>query len=395
MALGDVAMYGALAGSVLFTLSPDAQRDKVLLYLLISVAPFAVVAPAIGPTVDRIPGGRRMVMMVTAGVRALLYILMSYHVDDVALYPLIFGVMVMQKTYAVSKSALVPSVVNDESELVEANSKLSLISGVVGALAIAPLALIGDFSPAFALTIGAFVFVGGVLSARSLPAGVVAAERAERVERAELRSSTVVVAAGAMGLIRAIAGFLTFHLFFWLREDFGLFEVGLSAAAGTVGSMTGNLIGPRLRKRLRERPMLALALVLIAAVGLAAAATGGLGAAVALACLVNIASAIGRLAFDSIVQRNAPDANQGRAFAQFETRFQLMWVLGAVPPVLFTLPGQIGFLVVGVLGAFAVTTYIVGTRAVKAGKPLPPTLSQRVRRGIRRRGSAPEGSSQS
>ncbi|HNJ96704.1 MAG TPA: hypothetical protein PLV13_01165, partial [Ilumatobacteraceae bacterium] len=32
-AIGDSAMYGALAGSVLFSLSPDAQRDKVLLYL--------------------------------------------------------------------------------------------------------------------------------------------------------------------------------------------------------------------------------------------------------------------------------------------------------------------------------------------------------------------------
>ena len=35
-----------------------------------------------------------------------------------------------------------------------------------------------------------------------------------------------------------------------------------------------------------------------------------------------------RLAFDSIVQRDAPDANRGRAFARFETRFQLGWVLG-------------------------------------------------------------------
>ena len=47
MAMGDASMYGALAGSVLFNLSPDAQREKVLLYLLVSVAPFAVVAPAI------------------------------------------------------------------------------------------------------------------------------------------------------------------------------------------------------------------------------------------------------------------------------------------------------------------------------------------------------------
>lgn len=393
IAMADAALYGALAGSVLFSLSPDAQRGKVLLYLLVSVAPFAVVAPAIGPTVDRIPGGRRMVIIITAIARALLFLLMSYHVDDVALYPLIFGSMVMQKTYAVSKSALVPSVVNDESELVEANSKLSLISGVVGAVAIGPLALIGDFSPAFALTIGAAIFIAGAVSARSLPRGAVAADRVQPAERSELRSSGIVLAAGAMGLMRAIIGFLTFHLFFWLREDYGLFEVGLAAGAGTIGSMLGNFAAPRVRQRLRERSMIVIALLLIIAMGFFATFTGGLGPGIMLALVVNIASATGRLAFDSIVQRDAPDANQGRAFAQFETRFQLLWVLAAVPPVLFTMPGQIGFLVVALMGSFAAMTFLVGSRAVKAGRPVPLSLTQRVvrrRRGARGR-SAAEG----
>jgi hypothetical protein len=87
MALGDAAMYGALAGSVFLSLTPDAQRSKVLLYLLVSAAPFAVVAPAIGPTVDRIPGGRRMVVQITAVGRALAYLLMISHVRDLLLYP--------------------------------------------------------------------------------------------------------------------------------------------------------------------------------------------------------------------------------------------------------------------------------------------------------------------
>ena len=37
-----------------------------------------------------------------------------------------------------------------------------------------------------------------------------------------------------------------------------------------------------------------------------------------------------KLAFDSIVQRDAPDANRGRSFAKFETRFQIIWVVGAL-----------------------------------------------------------------
>lgn len=382
MAIGDSAMYGALAGSVLFSLSPDAQRDKVLLYLLVSVAPFAVVAPAIGPTVDRIPGGRRMVMQITAVTRALIYVTMAFHVDDLLLYPLIFGAMVMQKTYAVSKSALVPSVVSSDEELVEANSKLGLISAVVGAVAIGPLAGLGKLTPVIPLFVGAGLFAAATLAARKLPRDVVAAKPLEREERAELRSSGVILATAAMALIRATNGFLTFHLFFWLRQDYGLVQFGLAAGAGTLGSMAGNIISPVLRRSLREEMMLTIALFVIAGAGIGAATTGGLGTAIALAFVVNFSSSIGRLAFDSIVQRDAPDANQGRAFARFETRFQLAWVLAGLPPVFFTLPGEVGFLVVGLFGAFAGASYLLGSRAVRAGRPLPETLSQRARRGV-------------
>ena len=114
-------MYGAVAGEVL-SLGPDPQRSAVLRYLIVSFAPFVVVAPLIGPTIDRIPGGRRMVVQITAVARAVLYVFMAFHTDDILLYPLVFVALVMQKTYAVSKSALVPSVVRSDDELVEANS---------------------------------------------------------------------------------------------------------------------------------------------------------------------------------------------------------------------------------------------------------------------------------
>ncbi len=365
MAVGDAAMYGALAGSFLLGLTPDAQRPKVLLYLLISAAPFAVVAPAIGPTVDRIPGGRRMVMQITAAVRALTYLLMIYHVDDLLLYPLVFVALVMQKTYSVSKSALVPMVVRSDDELVEANSKLGLISGAVGALAIGPLTLLGKASTTVPLTMGMVLFVFAGLAARRLPSDIVAAVKAEQAEKVELRSRGIRASSVAMMLIRACIGFLTFHLLFWLREDYGLAAFGLAAGASVLGSMTGNILAPMLRRRHHERRMLVGALGIIAGAGLLAAFTAGLGSAVVLAFVVNFSSSIGRLAFDSIVQRDAPDANQGRAFAQFETRFQLAWVLAALPPVAFTLPGWLGFLIVGLIAAVAIVLYLRGnaTRA--------------------------------
>ena len=393
IAIGDAAMYGAVAGEVL-SLGPDAQRSAVLRYLIVSFAPFVVVAPLIGPTIDRIPGGRRMVVQITAVARAVLYVFMAFHTDDILLYPLVFVALVMQKTYVVSKSALVPSVVRSDDELVEANSKLGLISGLVGALAIGPLLGIGHFSAAAALLIGVAFFGAATIAARQLPKEAIAPKPAEAAERLELRSAGIVLASAAMMSIRGVIGFLTFHLLFWIREDYGLAQFGLAAAASTLGSMAGNLVAPRLRRALREEVMLTIALSVIAGAGIAPAMTGGLLTAILVAFVANFSAAIGRLAFDSIVQRDAPDANQGRAFARYETRFQLAWVMAGLPPVFFTMPGQVGFVVVGVVAAFAAASYLIGSRAVQAGKPMPISLTQRARRGLaanvaKRRGNTP------
>jgi hypothetical protein len=126
--------------------------------------------------------------------------------------------------------------------------------------------------------------------------------------------------------------------------------------------MAGNAIGPRVRRVLREETMLLAALAVPSVAGFVAALLGGVPAGVMLACVLNLSAAVGRLAFESIVQRDAPQANRGRAFARFETRFQLGWVLAGLIPVLITIPGAIGFLLVGVLCAAAFLNYASGTR---------------------------------
>ena len=95
--------------------------------------------------------------------------------------------------------------------------------------------------------------------------------------------------------------------------------------------------------------MIAGALAIAAVGGLLAAFLGGVGAGVLIAVAVNFSAAVGKLAFESIVQRDAPQANRGRAFARFETRFQLAWVVAGVIPVLIVIPGWAGFLVVGIV----------------------------------------------
>jgi MFS transporter len=384
MTAGDVAMVVSLAGSLFFSISPDAARSKVLLYLLVSFAPFAVVAPLIGPFIDRAPGGRRMIIQLTAIGRALLFVPMIFHLDDLLLFPLSFGVLILQKTYSVSRSALIPTVVNSKTELVEANSKLGLISGAIGALAAAPAGALSVISPKLSLLFGIVMFAAAVIAAAGLPRGVVAASAARPVERMELRNASLRSAAVAMSLIRAVIGFLFFELLFWLRENsYSNIWIGAVIGASTAGLMIGNGLAVPLRNRLREELMLTTAIVLIALAGIGAAVFGGVGAAIVLAAVVNLASGIARMAFDSIVQRDAPDANQGRAFSKFEVRFQLSWAMAGVVPVIVTFPGRIAFLAVGLIGVLAVMLYIQASRSRSrpGGRPVKRAATRRPVRG--------------
>src|SRR4051812_4895493 len=49
---GDAFVTVALAGSLFFSVSPGTARSRIALYLLIAMAPFAVVAPVLGPLLD-------------------------------------------------------------------------------------------------------------------------------------------------------------------------------------------------------------------------------------------------------------------------------------------------------------------------------------------------------
>ena len=227
---------------------------------------------------------------------------MIFHLDDLLLFPLSFGVMVLQKTYSVSRSALIPHVVNNKTELVEANSKLGLISGAIGALAAAPAGALAAISPKLSLLFGVAMFGAAVISASSLPRGAVLVRAARLAEPPELQKDTLRSAAVAMSLIRAVIGFLFFELLFWLRENsYSNLWIGLVIGASTSGLMLGNGLAAPLRGRLREELMLTAAIVMIAVGGIGAAAFGGVGAAIALAGIANLASGIGRMAFDSIV----------------------------------------------------------------------------------------------
>jgi hypothetical protein len=354
---GDAAMLVALADSLFLSIDLSAARSRVLLFLVVSFAPFIVLAPLIGPAIDRAAGGRRMVIQLVALARVVISLWMATAIDSLVLFPLVFAALVLQKSYLVSKSALVPSVVRTEAELVEANSKLGVIAGITGFIAVIPAALLQVIGPVAGwgpLVYAAALFAVGFLSARRLPPDVVAATRERPAERAQLHGTRVRTAALAMLLLRASVGFLFFHLAFWLRTvSAGTLWFALAVGMSAIGTMLGNIVAPAVRRSTTEERMLSGALAVAAVGGGVAALFGGTVAGVMLAAVLNFSAAIGRLAFESIVQRDAPEANRGRAFAQFETRFQLAWAAAGLVPVIFVVPGPLGFLVVGLLCALA------------------------------------------
>ena len=409
MAAGEATMAIALADSLFLSITPGEARSRVLLFLGVSLAPFLVVAPLIGPAIDRMAGGRRLVVQIVAVLRAVVLVLMITQLDSFVLFPLAFASLVLNKTYGVSKSALVPTVVRSEAELVEANSKLGIISGVMGFAAAVPAGLLSLISSRATLLFGALMFLLAFVSARRLPRETIATSAAGAEEIAELKSSSIVLAASAMGLLRASVGFLFFHLAFWFADparvqtrepaegstwvpielhfgpQFGKVWFAVAVSMAAIGTLAGNTLAPLIRRRVREELMLIGALTLTAATGLLVALLTSTPMALLLAATVNFSAAIGRLAFDSIVQGNAPDANRGRAFAQFETRFQLAWVAAGIVPVMLALPGAIGFAMVGLIAGFAAATYAVSLRRLQLGRPLPERLSARATRRLRRR----------
>ncbi|MET8159209.1 MFS transporter [Sphaerisporangium sp. NPDC005289] len=140
---GDALITVGLAGTLLFGLPVDQARGQVALYLLITMVPFAVVAPFVGPILDRFRSGRRYVMAGTLFARGLLCWAMAAAIgpaDGLTLFPAALAVLVLSKAYNVSRAAIMPSVLPADITLVTANARVALFSLVSAALA-APVAV--------------------------------------------------------------------------------------------------------------------------------------------------------------------------------------------------------------------------------------------------------------
>src|SRR5271166_3735157 len=175
---GDAFVAVALAGTLFFSTSVEHARGRAAFALLITIAPYAILAPLIGPLLDRVRQGNRYILMGTLLARGLLCWGMASaveHKDAVTLLPAAFGVLVLQKAYGVTRAAVTPRLLPAEITLVTANARSNLASliastvGAVVALGVDKLAGGHGGGAAWVLRVGTVIYLAATALAKRLP----------------------------------------------------------------------------------------------------------------------------------------------------------------------------------------------------------------------------------
>ncbi|UIJ33645.1 MFS transporter [Allobranchiibius sp. GilTou73] len=383
---GDAAVTVGLAGTVFFAGSSSQARGHTLLFLLLTMLPFAVVAPLMGPLLDRFRHGRRWAIGATLAGRAFLCWVLAQAVDadSLLLFPVAMSVLVASKAYLVTRSAAAPRLLPSQLTLVKANGRLSL-AGVVGAAiggGIAGLATkLGG--PAWSLRVAFVLFIVGTVLAVLLsprvdssegekPASMVDLATGENVVRRGVSHDVVLALRANVGL-RWLSGFLTIFLAFLMRSHpFPGWEhrtnllLALVVGAAGVGNALGTVMGSLL-KFAAPRVIVLVTLLADAVAIVAAAVFFGLRAAVLVGLIAGIGQQLGKLALDSLIQDTVPEHMRTSVFGRSETLLQLSWVVGGIVAVVIPNNATVGM----VLAATVLLLWVTAVLIWRSGRDLP------------------------
>jgi hypothetical protein len=471
MTAGDTLFAVSLAGSLFFSISPTAAKDKVLLYLLLTMGPFAVVAPALGPVVDRSRGARRAVVVASAVGRLVLCPFLARDIHSLLLFPEAFAMLVLSKVYLVTKGALVPEMaalglldgpppsdasvdqdgepadgwgesaepesralprqptppygtplihVDDpatgddtlEPDLATLNARLGLLaslSGLVFAIPAVVILKIGGAPSVLWVTVAVFAAATVAGARLPVPQRLGRSARAGRTKFGDrpgddtrggratpavefapdvdetwvgdeedlaafrpIADTEVVLALLPMSILKALVGFTTFLFAFGLRrENAATWWFGVVLGGLTAGALIGVLLVARIRRVLDEPQILVMSLWLVVAITVVGAFYPARWFWAVIALAMGLAGAVAKPSFDALVQRHVRESDQGKAFARFETRFQLMWVVGSFVPVVLSLPVPAGSLVMAVVAAIGAVSTTSSRRAVLGTRDVP------------------------
>ncbi|MEV6877123.1 MFS transporter [Amycolatopsis sp. NPDC051128] len=374
----DAAMAIALANTLFFAATSGESKGKVALYLLITIAPFALVAPVIGPALDKLQRGRRLAMCASSVGQGLMAVVMALHFDDWLLYPAALGMMVLSKSFTVLKAAVTPRVLPSEITLSKTNARLTtfglVAAGVFGALASGVNAISGA---AGALWFTALICVAAAVQSMRIPAWVEATEGevptslsahpTEKKPRQPM-GRHIVVALWGNGSVRVLTGFLMMFAAFAVKaqtEGSGqtpfmqLLLLGVIGAAAGAGGFLGNALGSRLHFGSPDQVIVGCVAGCVLA-ALVATVLPGLATAAIVGLIGATASALAKISLDAVIQEDLPEESRASAFGRSETVLQLAWCFGGAVGLLLPPTYWIGFLVVSVLLAVGLTqTYLV------------------------------------
>ena len=389
---GDAAVAISLAGTLFFTVPTGEATGQVALFLVLTMLPFAVVAPLIGPFLDRFRRGRRWAIGATLAIRAFCcWVLAGAVVDESpAFYFAALGCLVASKAYGVTRASAVPRLLPTTFTLVKANSRISL-TGTGAAAISAPLAVgAATIGAEWALRYAAVLFAVGTVLAILLPAKVDSSEGEEQVDLtpdAEARRKGVAITRAVVnGLrsnsgLRLLSGFLTIFMAFTLREppaSMGwtadpMILLGLVVGGAGAGNTIGTLIGSAASSKAPEKVVIGvlfLDVVVLATVGVFFT----WWTAVILGLTVGICQSLGKLSLDAMIQRDVPERVRTSMFARSETLLQLGWVTGGLIGIgLFSLDAtpRIGLLVIGALLIAWLVMVVTKARRPEPGHPSP------------------------
>ncbi|MEW2081485.1 MFS transporter [Streptomyces sp. NPDC005283] len=372
---GDVMITVALASTVFFSVPTDEARGRVALYLAITMAPFILLAPVIGPLLDRIPHGRRAAMAGAMLTRAVLAVTMSGAVatGGLELYPAALGVLVASKAYGVVRSAVVPRLLPPKFSLVKANSRVTL-AGLLATGIAAPIGVgLQKVGPQWPLYGACALFLLGGYWAFTMPPKVDSAKgegKAHMLTHGEKKPSlrtvgpSVLHGLQANAAFRALSGFLIFFLAFLLREhplpgQSAAVSLGIVGVAAGVGNALGTTVGAWLKARGPEMIIATVQAVVLTA-AIAAAAFFGAGMVAVLGATAGLCQALAKLSLDALIQRDVPEQVRTSAFARSETLLQMAWVAGGAIGISLPLNGTLGMSVAAGIVALGALTSVRG-----------------------------------
>ncbi|GAA2491824.1 MFS transporter [Winogradskya humida] len=395
---GDTLITIGLAGTIFFNVPLGEARGKVALYLLITMIPFALLAPVAGPLLDHFRHGRRYALAVTMLGRAFLAYVISDNLLGWGLYPAAFGVLALSRSYGVARSAAVPRLLPEGVGLSQVGARASVYGTFAGAV-VAPIGLLAfKFGPQWPLRVSSIIFLVGVVVALRLPprADSDPPEAVPRPFRTMLRlrrgtdrplsGSLVINTLIGSASFRCLYGFMLLYFAFAVKAGglstnlFGT-DIGSQGAVALVGGSlaVGTFLATAVGTRLRIRRPIALqssGLTLTAGVAVLAAVFFTLPMVALLSLVTAVFSGISKLAVDASIQERVPERLRASAFAHSETVLMIAWVLGGAIGII-PLDGHLGIIVAAALAVTAAARGTFTARALRKerlhGRPDQPT----------------------